>query len=207
MLKDRMCCVKGCNNHCVATINGYECCNLHYQRMRLYGNFNNRPKEKTNLYDFSNEDFVIIITKKGQKIYVDKEDFDKIKNWSWCVNAQGYAVANIKNKVVKMNWVLFPTIKGYVQDHINGNKLDNRKCNLRSCTQHENSMNCSTPKNNSSGYIGVVKVKSGNYVARIMFRRKQIHLGTFKTIEEAIKKRKEAEIKYFGEYVRNEDRK
>lgn len=202
MLKEKKCCVDGCQNYCSTRINGYECCNTHYQRMRLYGTFNSHPRERTNTYDFSNIDYVVIITKKNEKIFVDKEDFEKINKWSWCVSPQGYAVANIKGKVVKMNWVLFPTIKGYVQDHINGNKLDNRKTNLRSCSQRENAINCCVPKNNTSGYVGVCKTKYGTYNARIMVHRKLINIGTFHTIEEAIAKRKDAEIKYFGEYVR-----
>lgn len=201
-LKEKKCCVNGCENNCSCRINGYECCNKHYLRMLYYGSFDNHPRQRVNTYNFENEDYVEIITKKGQKILVDKEDFDKIKKWSWCVSPQGYAVANINHKVTKINWVLFPKAKGLVQDHINGNKLDNRKSNLRSCTQHQNSMNCGLYKNSTTGFVGVCKLKNGKYFARIMFNRKEIRIGTFSTLEEAVMERKKAEEKFYGEYRR-----
>lgn len=62
--------------------------------------------------------------------------------------------------------------------------------NLNSLTQKKS-------KNNSSGYKGVSKMKSGKYRAYINFERKQKHLGTFDTLEEAVLARKKAEKKYF----------
>lgn len=200
-IKEQKCCI--CGEQACCCINGYVVCNKHYLRMLNHGSFEIKQRERTNEYDFSKDDYVIIKTKKGQEILVDKEDFEKVKNYSWCVSPQGYVVANIKGKVVKINWVLFPKVKHMVQDHINGNKLDNRKCNLRSCTPHQNSMNSSVGKNNTTGVVGVKKVKkTGHYVAQIMFKRKQICLGTYKTLEEATKVRQEAEKKYFGNYAR-----
>lgn len=84
---------------------------------------------------------------------------------------------------------------GYEIDHINGNKLDNRLCNLRHVTRSQNNMN----KKNVKGYI---KTKEGNYQANIGKDGKKICLGTYKTIAEAKASRRIGEIKYFGEYAR-----
>ena len=80
-----------------------------------------------------------------------------------------------------------------VVDHINHNRLDNRKQNLRLCTQGENLRNKKVK--------GVAFDKRRNkWYARIMINRKNLHLGSFDTKEEAIEARKQAEIEYFGEY-------
>lgn len=84
-----------------------------------------------------------------------------------------------------------------VIDHINGNHYDNTIENLRLVTQSENNKNLSTPKDNTSGHIGVGWVKlSRKWRATIRANGKYMHLGTFNNKEDAIKARKEAEKKY-----------
>ena len=79
-------------------------------------------------------------------------------------------------------------------DHINRNKLDNRKKNLRTVTTQQNQRNTNLSKNNTSGYIGVYLNKRVNkWMAYIWVNYKQIHLGYFKDIEDAIEVRKQAE--------------
>ena len=90
--------------------------------------------------------------------------------------------------------------KNFVVDHINGNKLDNRRSNLRICTCKENLRNVSASKNNKTGHLGISLTKFGRYRARIMVDGKEIRLGNYVNLEDAIKARKKAEIKYFGEY-------
>jgi len=92
--------------------------------------------------------------------------------------------------------------KGKVIDHINGDKLDNRKQNLRIYTIKQNIINSKISKNNTSGYTGVSFRKNRNvYRANIMVNRKQIYLGSFERIEDAVLARKKAEEKYFGEFA------
>lgn len=88
-------------------------------------------------------------------------------------------------------------------DHIHGDKTrnDNRKSNLRIVTKSQNSMNKKIMSNNTSGVTGVGRNKSKKrWTAYIVVNNKQINLGVFDDINDAIKSRKAAEEKYFGEY-------
>ena len=88
-----------------------------------------------------------------------------------------------------------------VTDHSNGNTLDNRECNLRSCTTAENNMNSKPPSNNTSGYKGVSFSKRDNkWRARIVYEGHEKSLGLYDNKEDAIKARQKAEKELFGEY-------
>jgi len=88
-------------------------------------------------------------------------------------------------------------------DHINGVKTDNRICNLREATNSQNGKNLGLSKANKSGVAGVCWSKRyQNYRAYIKVEHKQKYLGTFKNFDDAVKIRREAEYKYFGEWNR-----
>ena len=71
-------------------------------------------------------------------------------------------------------------------DHINGDRTDNRFCNLREATRRQNQQNQTKPqKGNKSGYLGVASHKSGKYEAKISINGKIKYLGLFVTPEEA----------------------
>ena len=111
----------------------------------------------------------------------------------------------INSKMERLHRIIMNCPKDKVIDHINHNPLDNRKSNLRICTQMENSYNMPLPINNKSGCRGVGYDKSCKlWKAKIQYNRKLKYLGGFKTKEEAIKARKEAEQKYFGGYAYKE---
>ena len=92
-----------------------------------------------------------------------------------------------------------------IVDHINQVKSDNRACNLRWVTYSENQQNITPLRaNNSSGCVGIhsrqVKGEHVSWVVRISLNNKRIHIGDFKEFDDAVKARREAEKKYFGEY-------
>jgi hypothetical protein len=101
-----------------------------------------------------------------------------------------------------MHRVILNTPDGMKTDHINNDKLDNRRCNLRVCTDAQNMRNRGKQANNTSGYKGVFwSIPAGRWRAQIRLNRKSIHLGLFYSKEEAYEKYKKAEKEYFGEFA------
>lgn len=87
-------------------------------------------------------------------------------------------------------------------DHINRNKLDNRRENLRICSRLENVRNTGLRTNNSSGVIGVYyRERFKKWHASIRINGKAKSLGYYHDKKDAIAARKRAEIKYFGEFA------
>ena len=148
------------------------------------------------------KEHAIGLTSRGYAFKFSLEDWELVTKWSWSVDPRGYLVATVNNCNKTLHRYLMNPPKGYVVDHINGDKLDNRRTNLRVCTHRQNSFNSGVSKNNKLGVKGVSLTPHGRYRARIMVNRKEIRLGNFEKIEDAIIARKKAERKYFGEYAR-----
>ena len=148
------------------------------------------------LYDVNGEE-------SGATI-IDSDDVGKICNYRWYLQQTGYVVSNIHGKLTLLHRFIMNYTDNKTVDHINHNTLDNRKCNLRVCNKSQNAQNSKIPINNTSGIKGVSRNKKNKYKcwrAYITINQNRIELGNFYTIEEAIATRKEAEKKYFGEFV------
>jgi len=142
---------------------------------------------------------------KGKVAIVDDDDFEYLSKFRWYVDARGYAVHKRK-EIVYMHRLISKTPKGLETDHINGNKLDNRKENLRHCTKSENMRNRGKQTNNKSGYKGVSwHLRAKKWLAHIVINRKSIHLGLFDDPEEASKTYRKAEKEMFGEFARKDE--
>lgn len=139
---------------------------------------------------------------------IDDLDFDKVKNrvWHGQCRKKGETVYALDGHRNLMHQVLLGKKDGLTIDHINGNGLDNRRKNLRFCTQKQNSRNNKRRKNLfSSKYKGVYKktYKSGkmSWVASITVDNKHIYLGTFENEEHAGYAYNLGAKKYFKEYA------
>ena len=102
-----------------------------------------------------------------------------------------------------MHQIILPTKDGFAPEHIHGakSKNDNRKENLRIATQSQNLMNTRLRKDNTSGVKGVHWRKDTHkWLATIWINKKPISLGCFENFDDAVKARKKAEEKYFGEF-------
>lgn len=169
---------------------------------------------KHNKFDLSRDYGIGYANNTQEQFYFDLEDYDILKEYSWIINNKGYCITGSKvgNSTLRMHRLIMnlPPLKSCVTsdslvvDHINGNKKDNRKANLRIVSPKDNGKNIGLSKNNQSGVTGVTLIHK--WVANITVNNKHIHLGYFDNIEDAIKARKEAEEKYFGEYARKEDK-
>jgi len=118
-----------------------------------------------------------------------------------CIGSGGYYVGRVLTKQYLAHRVIWKMNNGdwpkHQIDHIDGDKLNNRLCNLREASSRENSRNFPLGCNNKTGFFGVYQIKSGKWLARIQGDNgQQVHLGYFDTLEEAAQCRKEAEMKY-----------
>lgn len=106
---------------------------------------------------------------------VDPEDYDRLIVYRWHKNDRGYARRTYdKGKCMYMHHAVLPRKKGFLNDHINGDKLDNRLCNLRYVNYSQSNSNRKMLKNNKSGYKGVYFDKNNNkWVSQLYFEKKR----------------------------------
>ena len=100
----------------------------------------------------------------------------------------GYIVLNLDRKLYSVHRLAWLYVHGewpnHEIDHINGNRGDNRLCNLRDVPRSHNNQNRRRPGvNNTSGYLGVTKSESGKWRSMIKANGKRIYLGTHSTPE------------------------
>lgn len=142
---------------------------------------------------------------QGFESLVDASDFDYLSQYSWHYS-HGYAKSRIKTsegwKYFYLHRFLLNAAKGVQIDHINGDSLDNRKCNLRICNNQQNSMNTGLSKNNTSGFKGVsLERKTNKWWAKLMYNRKVVHIGFYHNKEDAAREYDKAAIEFFGEFA------
>lgn len=157
--------------------------------------------KKENHYEFENN-IGICYTRQGKSFIFDKEDYEKIKDYCWTIGNRGYPVTTIhydknKRQTLLLHRLLLGKNKKLDIDHINRIKTDNRKENLRFITRSENVSN--RVLKTKTGKTGVYLSK-GKYIATITYSKKSYYLGSFHNLDDAIKARKEAEMKYYGFY-------
>lgn len=147
---------------------------------------------------------------RGQVALVDDEDFDYLNQWKWCVDSYGYAVRTHGKRpnrfTMWMHRLIMNTPKGMDTDHINGNRLDNRKSNLRVCNRSQNKCNVTKHKDNKSGYKGVSWfTRNKKWQAQIMIEGKTLFLGYYDTPEDAAVAYNKAAVEQHQEYAKLND--
>lgn len=169
-----------------------------------------------NRYELHEEHACIIVesAKFGTfKVMIDLEDVERCKLVRWCVGkiyhteSLFYVRGKYNGKVVLLHrYIMNVEGRTNVVDHINGDSLDNTKNNLRIGSQQQNTMNRKHENELTvSGYRGVLWFYYNNvnkWFSYIQINGKRISLGYHDKLEDAIKARKTAELKYFGEYAR-----
>lgn len=121
---------------------------------------------------------------QGMFALVDDEDFEFLSQWKWYFNC-GYAVRGASPKTL-MHRVISGAKAGQDTDHINRNRLDNTRSNLRCVSRAENAVNRPKQSNNTSGYKGVSWHKAQKkWVAFVVFSKKSKTLGYFSNKEDA----------------------
>lgn len=176
-----------------------------------FGYFGRHPNSRQNNYRI--EGSVAYIETNGGDVIIDKDKLEEVLRYNlWRVSIRGDVTSskskNINKKPVITCYKLHRVVTGAGNDmevdHINHNRLDNRRANLRVCTHAQNGRNLPLKKNNASGFAGVRWDRFRNkWSARIKVNFQEKHLGRYETIEEAISARLFAEQHYFGEFAPN----
>ncbi len=152
----------------------------------------------------------IYVNKRGKEpiaYLVDNEDFSLLKNFKWCIDRDGYARRNSsklnggKQHSIAMHRVIMWCPKGMVIDHIDGDKLNNQKSNLRIATVSQNCANRGKIKNNTSGFKGVVQ-RGKKWRAQLKSNGVQKQFGSFNTPEEAYSVYVSNAKREFGEFFK-----
>lgn len=156
--------------------------------------------------------------KRGEGLYVivDDDDYELLIQFSWSLSRKGYAQAYIPVKwkskytcganIQMQRMILWDSLnKGLFVDHINRNKLDNRRENLRVCSMYESNRNrgkilFKRKQSIVSEYKGVWWDKN-KWRCAITVNNEKIYIGRFKTEKEAAIAYNKAASFYFGEYA------
>jgi HNH endonuclease/AP2 domain len=120
-------------------------------------------------------------------VQIDDEDRYILTGRSWHITNNNYVASRRNGKIELLHRLILDPPDSMVVDHINGDKLDNRRANLRIVTFAENVQNQSRLlSNNTSGYRGVVWDRSrSKWIAQVKMGGKNYLLGRFETKEEA----------------------
>jgi len=193
-----VCIIDGCDRQ----VHARGLCHKHYQQDMYCGGVK-KTKFDPNEFIFDGDICRIVLrdnqgNKKGEAI-IDIEDHTKVKDVKWGLLNNGY----VHSRFGLLHRFVNDTPREMDTDHINLNKLDNRKSNLRSCTKTQNSMNIGIMSSNQSGFKGVCWDKEQQkWIAYISLNKQQVVLGRFRNKIEAAIKYNETAIEHYGEFAR-----
>ena len=137
------------------------------------------------------------------KVVCDDDDFINLSKSKWYENGSGYAYCRVNKSNIRFHRVVMNAQDGDIIDHINGNRLDNRKSNLRFCTQAQNSANMKIHGRNKTGFKGVsFEQRLGTYQCSICVNGKSKRIGNYPTAEIAWRFYDKFAMDFFGEFAK-----
>lgn len=155
-------------------------------------------------------DYMILFTNNGDKIYIDTEDYAKVKDICWCVGEGNYIIGASGDEKFQIHRLIMDCPDDVLVDHIGGylTRNDNRKFNLRYATHSQNNQNVKKSLNNKSGVTGVSwDSTKQKWMAGITKDGHHHTIGRYDSFEDAVEARLKAEDEYFGEFsYRNSQR-
>ena len=147
---------------------------------------------------------VPIAGRPGLYAVVDAADYATVAAQTWFLSAGVYAISSRRNgaKATYMHRVIIGAPEGIDVDHINGDRLDNRRGNLRLATRSENMRNATLRRNNTSGFVGVSwNGRRGKWVARLKVGARHLNAGYFNDAASAARARDAAARTHYGEFA------
>ena len=157
-----------------------------------------------------------ILLTKGMIAIVDDDDWELLEQYQWYYSThnRAYTTTHIscktengkrttKSRHIPMTHMILGITDSRIVDHKNGETLDNRKENLRICTNRQNSANSKLRKDRKSGYKGVSFNKNAKkWSSQIKVNYERIYLGIYDTPWKAAQAYDDAAVKYFGEFAK-----
>jgi len=147
-----------------------------------------------------------IVLTQNKFTIVNNKDFKYLNQFTWFTMKKRnkfYVCGSVNGKKVYMHRLLLNAKKNQYVDHINGNPLDNRKQNLRLCSNSENLRNRTKNSNNTSGFKGVWRNKiSKCWIVTLTIKGKSKYFGAFKNKKDAAKAYDKAALKYYKEFAK-----
>lgn len=141
---------------------------------------------------------------KNMNALVDDDDYEWLSQRKWC-SSKGYAVRydGQRRKMLPMHREILNAPDGMDVDHINGDRLDNRRANLRVCPHRQNIRNQKPRVGGTSRYKGVYWCSTyRKWRVQIMSDKKRIHVGAFDDEEQAARAYDVAALEHHGEFAR-----
>lgn len=167
--------------------------------------WSNGLKAEANRPAYSNGDGTATITiTHGLTVIIDESDLPLVSPYTWMLKSKAqwdrYACTKIKNKRITLHrFLMSPELSQHV-DHINGDTLDNRRSNLRLCTNTDNARNARLRHDSTTGFKGVSKA-GGRWVAQIRRNGTTWHIGSYQTPEDAARSYDAQAKILFGEFA------
>jgi len=151
----------------------------------------------------------LIYLTQGKVTVVDDDDYEELSKHKWCLSVYGYVVRNIVENGKRTGLRMHRKIMNLCSndkleiDHINGDKLDNRKSNLRIVSRNQNMFNRGVYKSSKAKCKGVCFEKLKNkWRSQIQCFGKKEFLGFFESKQEAAIAYNKRATELFGEYAR-----
>ena len=121
-----------------------------------------------------------VYSNSGDRVVtVDDADYDLVSKYRWYIHKRGYAMTCIDGAAVLMHRLIMQPAKNMQVDHIDRNKTNNSRNNLRIVSKGYNAQNIAPKANNTSGYVGVSK--NGKYWQSSIYKdKKRQFIGNFK---------------------------
>lgn len=141
-------------------------------------------------------------TRKGSTFTVSIIDAQRVANHGWCLAERGYMLASINNKVVTLHQFLLGFRPNMYIDHIDGNRLNNTRANLRWATPMQSAWNQDISSRNTTGYKGVHwNKRARKWQAHIRCNNKWRTIGFYDSREQAALAYNEEAKRLFGDYA------
>lgn len=196
-------------DNCTGKNHAKNLCHKHYLRLQRTGMIKAKTRFDANEIIIDGDVAYVVMTDNfgndtGRAV-IDTCDLERVVDCKWGLS-HGYAVTGKGSDRIRMHRLITGASENdNFVDHINGNKLDNRKENLRLATVMENAANTGLPTSNTSGYKGVYWHKAtSKWASELVYNKKKYRLGLFDNPNEAALSRNSKAAELQGQFYRGD---